>query len=86
MGERISPHVIGAGRSDRAVQSRYRLLFTRNQPRRDGAEMARLAKEIGRSFEARAFQTLALKQPKLGVISPARSSDHPAEPIQDGPG
>lgn len=48
------------------VQSRYRLLFARNQPRRDSAEMARLAKELGRSFEARAFQVFASTQRTSG--------------------
>jgi enediyne biosynthesis protein E4 len=69
------------------LQSRYRLLFTRNQPRRDGAEMARLAKELGRSFEARAFQTLAQAlapgRRAVSVTSSGGSSDPLAVPIQD---
>ena len=42
------------------AQSRYGKLFTRNQPRRDAAEMARLAEQLGHRFEARAFLTIAL--------------------------
>jgi enediyne biosynthesis protein E4 len=40
--------------------SRYQKLFKRHQPRRDAAEMGRLAEQLGRPFEARAFLTLAL--------------------------
>ena len=42
------------------LQSRYDKLFKRHQPRRDAAEMARLAEQLGRRFEARAFLTIAL--------------------------
>ena len=42
------------------LQARYRKLFTRNQPRRDAAEMGRLAEQLGRRFEAKAFLTIAL--------------------------
>ena len=42
------------------VQARYKRLYQRNQPRRDAAEMARLAGLLGRRFEARAFKTSAL--------------------------
>lgn len=42
------------------LQSRYGKLFKRHQPRRDAAEMARLAEQLGRRFEARAFLTIAL--------------------------
>ena len=41
-------------------QSRYQKLFKRNQPRRDAAEMGRLAEQLGRRFVARAFLTIAL--------------------------
>ena len=42
------------------LQARYQLLFKRNQPRRDAAEMGRLAEQLGRRFEAKAFLTIAL--------------------------
>jgi thioredoxin-like negative regulator of GroEL len=42
------------------LQARYRELFARNQPRRDAAEMGRLAEQLGRRFEAKAFLTIAL--------------------------
>jgi predicted Zn-dependent protease len=41
------------------LEARYLKLFERNQPQRDAAEMAHLAKRIGRRFEARAFQIVA---------------------------
>ncbi len=40
--------------------ARYRKLHRRNQPARDAEEMARLAQELGRWFEARAFLTMVL--------------------------
>jgi hypothetical protein len=42
------------------LQSRYAKLFKRHQPRRDAEEMARLAEQLGRRFEARALLTIAL--------------------------
>jgi tetratricopeptide (TPR) repeat protein len=42
------------------LQARYDKLFKRHQPRRDAAEMARIAEQLGRRFEARAFLTIAL--------------------------
>jgi enediyne biosynthesis protein E4 len=42
------------------VQARYRTLFARNQPRRDAAELGRLALELGQRFEAKAWLTIAL--------------------------
>ena len=42
------------------LQARYKKLYQRNQPRRDAAELTRLAGRLGRRFEARAFKTLAL--------------------------
>ena len=41
------------------LKSRYKELFLRNQPMRDAAEMARLAEQLGRWFEAKAFWSLA---------------------------
>jgi tetratricopeptide (TPR) repeat protein len=41
-------------------KARYQRLHGRRQPRRDAAEMARLAEQLGRRFEARAFLTLAV--------------------------
>ncbi len=42
------------------LQARYRELYTRNQPSRDGEEMAQLAERLGRRFEARVFLTAAV--------------------------
>ena len=39
---------------------RYHQLYQRNQPARDAAEMACLAQQLGRRFEARAFLTVAI--------------------------
>ena len=44
----------------RRLRDRYRVLYERNQPSRDCAEMARIAEQLGRRFEARVFATLAL--------------------------
>lgn len=44
----------------RRLQARYDKLFKRRQPRRDAAEMARIAEQLGHRFEARAFLTIAL--------------------------
>jgi enediyne biosynthesis protein E4 len=41
------------------LEARYQKLFARHQPRRDAAEMARLAEQLGRRFEARAFLMIA---------------------------
>jgi predicted Zn-dependent protease len=43
-----------------ALQSRFQELYRRNQPLRDAAELARIAGRLGRSFEARAFLTVAV--------------------------
>jgi len=40
--------------------ARYRELHDRNQPFRDAVELARLAEQLGRRFEARAFLTIAI--------------------------
>ncbi|MFI5454438.1 MAG: tetratricopeptide repeat protein [Isosphaerales bacterium] len=40
------------------LEARYQELYGRYQPRRDAAEMARLAEQLGRRFEARAFLTV----------------------------
>jgi enediyne biosynthesis protein E4 len=42
------------------ILARYQALFIRNQPRRDAVEMGRLAAQLGRRFEAKAFLTIAL--------------------------
>jgi enediyne biosynthesis protein E4 len=49
-------------RKDQAdrLDARFRALYRRNQPVRDAAEMARLAEQLGRPFEAEAFLTLAV--------------------------
>jgi thioredoxin-like negative regulator of GroEL len=41
------------------LQARYEKLYRRNQPARDAAEMAGLAERLGRTFEAKAFLTVA---------------------------
>jgi predicted Zn-dependent protease len=42
------------------VTARYHELYQRNQPIRDAAQMAHLAEQLGRRFEARAFLTVAV--------------------------
>ena len=42
------------------IQARYAKLVKRHQPHRDATELARLAAQIGRRFETRAFLTIAL--------------------------
>ena len=41
-------------------QARYKKLYQRNQPSRDAAEIARLAGQLGRRFEAEVYLTVAL--------------------------
>ena len=55
------------------LQARYEKLFKRHQPRRDAAEMARLAEQLGRRFEAKAFLNIALARA-------ARCCRHPTRP------
>jgi enediyne biosynthesis protein E4 len=42
------------------LQARYQELYVRNQLMRDAAELARLARQLGHAFEARAFLTIAV--------------------------
>ncbi len=42
------------------LRERYQKLYDRTQPMRDAEEMARLAEQLGRGFEARVFLTLAI--------------------------
>jgi thioredoxin-like negative regulator of GroEL len=70
--DRLVELAVKEGRQDRAaelrrkktaterLQARYQKLYQRNQPWRDAAEMARLALELGRSFEAEVFLTVAV--------------------------
>jgi tetratricopeptide (TPR) repeat protein len=44
------------------LRARYDKLHKRRQPVRDAAEMAHLAEQLGRGFEARAFLTLAISE------------------------
>ncbi len=44
------------------LRARYEKLYDRKQPVRDAAEMARLAEQLGRGFEARALLTLAISE------------------------
>ena len=47
--------------------ARYRELRERQQPFRDAVEMARLAKQLGRLFEARAFLTIAISEEPVRI-------------------
>jgi len=70
--DRLVELAVKDGQPDRAVElrrkkteidrlkARYQKLYERYQPRRDAAEMARLAEQLGRRFEARAFLTVAV--------------------------
>jgi thioredoxin-like negative regulator of GroEL len=42
--------------------ARYQKLYERNQPIRDAVEMAHLAEQLGRVFEARVFLTVAISE------------------------
>jgi tetratricopeptide (TPR) repeat protein len=44
------------------LRARYEKLYLRKQPLRDAVEMAHLAEQLGRRFEARAFLTLAISE------------------------
>jgi thioredoxin-like negative regulator of GroEL len=44
------------------LRARYEELYDRNQPIRDAVEMAHLAEQLGRAFEARAFMTVAISE------------------------
>jgi len=44
------------------LRARYEKLFDRNQPIRDAEEMAGLAEQLGREFEARVFLTVAISE------------------------
>jgi enediyne biosynthesis protein E4 len=74
------------------LAARYKNLYRRNQPRRDASEMARLAEQLGRWFEARAFLTIATAvepdrddfQRDLDRLSRrARSIDHGGRTLTD---
>jgi len=70
--DRLAELAVKDGQPERAVelrrkkieidrlQARYLKLHERYQPRRDAAEMARLAEQLGRRFEAKAFLTVAV--------------------------
>ena len=44
------------------LEARYEKLYDRKQPIRDAVEMAHLAEQLGRGFEARAFLTVAISE------------------------
>jgi tetratricopeptide (TPR) repeat protein len=44
------------------LRARYETLHDRKQPVRDAVEMARIAEQLGRNFEARAFLTVAVSE------------------------
>jgi tetratricopeptide (TPR) repeat protein len=70
--DRLAELALKNGQPDRAARlprekteierriARYQQLHVRHQPRRDAAEMARLAEQLGQRFEAKAFLTLAV--------------------------
>jgi hypothetical protein len=72
--------------------ARYRQLLGRNQPMRDAEEMARLAERLRRSFEARAFLTIAtltdpgrddLKRDLERLIRSANTRAEPGKTLAD---
>ena len=57
-GSRLKPpKLIGKKAEIDRLRARYEKLYDRNQPIRDAEEMARLAEQLGRQFEARVFLT-----------------------------
>ena len=76
-----------------AAQARYEKLHMRRQPVRDAVEMAHLAEQLGRVFEARAFLTLAISEDPdredlrrhLERLTPGSAEGAPARP-DPGPG
>jgi tetratricopeptide (TPR) repeat protein len=52
------------------LEARYQTLYRRNQPTRDAAEMAHLAEQLSRGFEARGFLTVAT------AMNPERQRSH----------
>jgi thioredoxin-like negative regulator of GroEL len=70
--DRLAELAVSSGQRERAaellnkqseikrIQDRYLKLYERNQPMRDASEMAALAEQLGRWFEARAFLTVAV--------------------------
>jgi hypothetical protein len=46
----------------RELLGRYKMLHARKQPIRDAEELARIAEQLGRNFEARGFLTIAVYQ------------------------
>jgi enediyne biosynthesis protein E4 len=70
--DRLAELAVGEGRLDRAAElrsqkialdplkSQYKELLLRDQPVRDATKMARLAEQLGRLFEAKAFLSLAV--------------------------
>jgi hypothetical protein len=67
------------------LRARYETLHARTQPIRDAVEMAHLAEQLGRRFEARAFLTLAASEDPdrqdlrrdLARLAPDPATDHP---------
>ncbi len=65
--------------------ARYKKLHARQQPIRDAVELARLAEQLGRRFEARAFLVLAVSDEPdrqdlrrdLLRLAPGPPDDHP---------
>jgi hypothetical protein len=65
------------------AQARYRELYRRNQPARDGEEMARLAQRLGHRFEAIAFLNAAFaEEPGRDDLRAAR---HRLDDYEDDP-
>jgi tetratricopeptide (TPR) repeat protein len=64
------------------LQARFDTLYKRNQTMRDAAEMASLAEQLGRPFEAKAFRTIAraVEPERRDSIVPAAQSDPASHP------
>jgi hypothetical protein len=58
----LAAEVIQKRTAARELLDRYMMLHGRKQPIRDAEELARIAEQLGRGFEARGFLTIAVYQ------------------------
>jgi tetratricopeptide (TPR) repeat protein len=58
------------------LQARYEKLYRRNQTLRDANEMAGLAEQLGRPFEAKVFMTIAMAEGSMHRDPTVRSVQH----------
>jgi len=68
-------------------QDRYMKLYERKQPLRDAESMAQLAEQLGKTFEARGFQTIAAAQSPFLVGRSQkllRNDTHQASVVENG--